>query len=120
LPEHIALTSTTGTSSIKKPSGINAYHLVAWSVLFFLVFIVTVHLAASSTYSLIDNTVSDLSCQGYGRAWIMRVGLWGIGLLIALCMGLLITRRTKFMVADITLLLYGAAIFLTGVFLNSN
>jgi hypothetical membrane protein len=85
-------------------------------VVFFVTVIVIAHIVAPSTYSFTNNTVSDLGSQGYSQAWIMRVGLWSFGLVIALSMGRLFMHRTEFMLADAALLLYAAGIFLTGVF----
>jgi hypothetical membrane protein len=82
-----------------------------FATVFFVVVILLAHLLSPSSYEWSRNTISDLGAQGYSKNFVMRIGLVGFGgLLVA---GVLVNGpapRTSL------ILLYGAAILVTGVF----
>jgi hypothetical membrane protein len=89
------------------------------AVVFIAVLIVVAHLVAPASYSWRDNTISQLAAQGYARAWIMRLGFVGFGILIVL--GALDRARTNrrswfHQARELALVLYGLGLLLAGSF----
>jgi len=85
------------------------YPLIATAI--FVGIILIAHFFVSDGYSIFTNTISDLGAQQYTHAWIMRLGFFlfgGITILGVLLNG--ISLRTA------PILLYGGAIFMTGIF----
>jgi len=85
---------------------------VAW----ILIAIIIAHLLVPAPYAWTQDTISELAAQGYGRAWIMRLGFIGFGALV--CFGALrrVVADPKRKWPEIGILLYGLAILLAGVF----
>jgi hypothetical membrane protein len=62
------------------------------------------------------NTVSELAAQAYEMAWIMRAGFIGFGGLLTVGAGQRLMINVKENRPDAFVLLYGMAVFLSGVY----
>jgi len=85
---------------------------VAW----ILVAIVVAHLLVPAPYDWTQNSISELAAQGYGRAWIMRLGFIGFGALISFGAVRRVAVNPRRNWPEIGVLIYGLAILLSGVF----
>jgi hypothetical membrane protein len=90
--------------------------VITTAVFFFFIAIITAQLFTPQSYSWTQNTVSELAAQGYDKAWIMQMGLIGYGIILGVGIILRLIGTIKFIFPDLLVMLYGAAIFLSGMY----
>jgi hypothetical membrane protein len=90
--------------------------LVLMSVGYFVAVILLAHFFPPSGYAWARNTISDLASQGHTSKWIMQTGFIGFGLLLNAAFVVKLFAARRVVPADVLIMLYGAAILLTGFF----
>jgi len=90
------------------------YNTVA--VVYIVIIILIAQAVAPGSYSWRENSISELAAQRYNRAWIVRAGFIGYGLLVAIGAVQRLRAQRSMAYRDLPLLLYGVAMALAGVF----
>ena len=87
-------------------------YAVAW----ILVFLLAAHLAVVDSYAWYLDSISQLAAQAYSRAWIMRTGFIGFGLLVQVAGTSRMRSAGSKWYREIPIVLYGLCILLSGIF----
>ena len=88
----------------------------AYAVVFIIIALLAAHLLADDAYRWRLNSISQLGAQAYDRAWIMRVGFVGFGILIQAAAIRRIPLAGRFWFREIPIMVYGLTILLSGLF----
>jgi len=88
----------------------------AYAVAWILVFLLAAQLAAVDGYTWYLNSISQLAAQAYSRAWIMRAGFIGFGILVQVAGINRMRASGPWWYREIPIMLYGLAILLSGIF----
>jgi len=86
------------------------------AIVYILTTLVLAHLFADGAYRWQVNSISQLAAQGYEKAWIMRAGFIGFGVLIQVTGVRRIGMARKYWLREILIMLYGLTILLSGFF----
>lgn len=88
----------------------------AYTVAYILIALIAVHLFADNSYRWQVNSISQLGAQAYDKAWIIRFGFFGFGIIILLAGVSRIKKDKRFWFREIPIMLYGFSILLSGIF----
>jgi len=89
---------------------------ITFSIIYFVGVIILSHFFVPSEYVWTQNTVSDLAAQGLPNQWIMQAGFIGFGLLLNLGFVQKFIAARKVIYSDISIMIYGLAVLVTGFF----
>ncbi len=90
--------------------------IVASSIIFFVGIIVVSHFYTQTGYDWTQNTISELASQTHKYKWIMQTGFIGFGILLNVGLILKFIELQRINYPDILIMLYGAAILVTGFY----
>jgi hypothetical membrane protein len=88
----------------------------AYAVVYILIVLILAHFFADDSYQWQANSISQLGAQAYDKAWIIRFGFIGFGILILLTGIRRIKKDKRYWFREIAIMIYGFAILLSGIF----
>ncbi len=91
-------------------------HTYAYAIIYIIIILIAAHVLADDAYQWQINSISQLGAQSYDRAWIIRLGFIGFGLIIGATSVQRIRQDEKHWLGDALIMVYGLAIFLSGIF----
>lgn len=86
------------------------------AILYVVFVILIAHFFSLAEYHWTTNTISDLAAQNYHKAWIMRAGFIGFGLLLNIGLFIKFYQTKKINYADILIMIYATSVLLSGFF----
>ncbi|MBE0670369.1 MAG: DUF998 domain-containing protein [Anaerolineales bacterium] len=87
-----------------------------YAVIYILIALTVSHFLADDSYRWQVNSISQLGAQSYGKAWIIRLGFVGFGIIMLLTGISRIKMDITYWFREIPILIYGFAILLSGIF----
>jgi hypothetical membrane protein len=88
----------------------------ALPIAFLVATLVTAHVLVPEPYHWYLNSISQLGAQSYEKAWVMRVGFIGFGLLLQLPAITRIRASRSLWYRELPIVIYGLAILVSGIF----
>lgn len=86
------------------------------AVAFITMIILIAHFVVGEPYLWYQNSISQLAGQAYAKAWIMRAGFIGFGLLIQVAGIRRLRAAGRYWYRELPLLLYGLSVLASGIF----
>jgi hypothetical membrane protein len=88
----------------------------AYAVIYILIALIAAHFLVDDSYQWQVNSISQLGAQAYDKAWIIRSGFIGFGIIILLAGISRIKMNKGYWFREIPIMVYGFAILLSGIF----
>jgi hypothetical membrane protein len=88
----------------------------AYAVIYILIALIAAHFLVDDSYQWQVNSISQLGAQAYDKAWIIRSGFIGFGILILLTGIRRIKKDKRYWFREIAIMIYGFSILLSGIF----
>jgi len=88
----------------------------AYAVIYILIALIAAHILVDDSYQWQVNSISQLGAQAYDKAWIIRSGFIGFGIIILLTGISRIKMNKGYWFREIPIMIYGFAILLSGIF----
>jgi hypothetical membrane protein len=88
----------------------------ALPIAFIVAVLIMAHLVVPDPYLWYLNSISQLGAQTYDKAWVMRAGFIGFGLLVQLSAITRICASRMLWYRELPIMIYGLAIIFSGIF----
>ena len=87
-----------------------------FAVAFITIFILIAHFMVGEPYLWYRHTISQLAGQAYSKAWIMRAGFIGFGVLVQIAGIGRMRAAGRYWFREVPIMIYGLSVLASGVF----